>query len=182
MFSSPTPAPGSRALASNALRGAGLMVDRDTTMRDVSDKPTGRKPAAKHRPHRLRAMYDTNDKNSSSSRMVNILTTHFLVRFSPNLLTLPFCRKFENTSLTPRPALPAAFLSHISRPRPFGSPLYSRCIALQHQWHSTTAKRSIRGSPCQPTNQSHILRHHWSRTEEPDGDRGALERVCEETL
>lgn len=69
MFSSPTPAPGSRALATNALRGAGLMVDRDTTMRDVSDKPTGRKPASKHRPHRARAIYDMNDKGPSSSRM-----------------------------------------------------------------------------------------------------------------
>ncbi|KAJ7760723.1 hypothetical protein DFH07DRAFT_430072 [Mycena maculata] len=71
MFSSPTPAPGSRALASNALRGAGLMVDRDATMRDVSDKPTGRKPATKHRPHRLRAIYDTPDKNSGSSRTLS---------------------------------------------------------------------------------------------------------------
>ncbi|KAJ7163930.1 hypothetical protein C8R43DRAFT_989194 [Mycena crocata] len=70
MFSSPTPAPGSRALASNALRGAGLM-DRDATMRDVSDKPTGRKPAAKHRPHRVRAIYDLNDKGSGSSRMLS---------------------------------------------------------------------------------------------------------------
>ncbi|KAJ6468355.1 hypothetical protein C8R45DRAFT_1018431 [Mycena sanguinolenta] len=68
MFSSPTPAPGSRALASSALRGAGLMLDRDATMRDVSDKPTGRKPATKHRPHRSKAIYDVpvNDKGSSS--------------------------------------------------------------------------------------------------------------------
>ncbi|KAJ7236261.1 hypothetical protein B0H12DRAFT_1140498 [Mycena haematopus] len=73
MFSSPTPAPGSRALASNALRGAGLMSDRDATMRDVSDKPTGRKPATKHRPHRARAIYDVpvNDKGPSSSRMLS---------------------------------------------------------------------------------------------------------------
>ncbi|KAJ7352356.1 hypothetical protein DFH08DRAFT_858626 [Mycena albidolilacea] len=74
MFSSPTPAPGSRALASNALRGAGLMSDRDTTMRDISDKPTGRKPATKHRPHRARAIYDVPmyDKgSSSSSRMLS---------------------------------------------------------------------------------------------------------------
>ncbi|KAJ6608686.1 hypothetical protein B0H10DRAFT_2438921 [Mycena sp. CBHHK59/15] len=69
MFSSPTPAPGSRALANNALRGAGL-IDRDATMRDVSDKPTGRKPATKHRPHRARAIYDLNDKGSGSSRML----------------------------------------------------------------------------------------------------------------
>ncbi|KAJ7284540.1 hypothetical protein C8J57DRAFT_1288772 [Mycena rebaudengoi] len=69
MFSSPTPAPGSRALATNALRGAGLM-DRDATMRDVSDKPTGRKPATKHRPHRVRAIYDISDKSSGGSRML----------------------------------------------------------------------------------------------------------------
>ncbi|KAJ7183222.1 hypothetical protein C8R46DRAFT_1066309 [Mycena filopes] len=78
MFSSPTPAPGSRALATNALRGAGLMVDRDTTMRDVSDKPTGRKPTTKHRTHRSRAIYDINDKGTGSSRM------QLSSRISPN--------------------------------------------------------------------------------------------------
>ncbi|KAJ7650754.1 hypothetical protein FB45DRAFT_997566 [Roridomyces roridus] len=66
MFSSPTPAPGSRALASNALRGAGLMTDRDATMRDVSDRPTGRKPTTKHRPHRAGAIYDTREKSLST--------------------------------------------------------------------------------------------------------------------
>ncbi|KAJ6577471.1 hypothetical protein B0H19DRAFT_1120082 [Mycena capillaripes] len=73
MFSSPTPAPGSRALASSALRGAGLINDRDATMRDVADKPSGRKPATKHRPHRARAIYDIpgNDKGSGSSRMLS---------------------------------------------------------------------------------------------------------------
>ncbi|KAJ7116498.1 hypothetical protein C8R44DRAFT_674886 [Mycena epipterygia] len=71
MFSSPTPAPGSRALATNALRGAGLMIDRDATMRDVSDKPTGRKPATKNRPHRARAIYDITDKGSGSTRMLS---------------------------------------------------------------------------------------------------------------
>ncbi|KAJ7220179.1 hypothetical protein GGX14DRAFT_433679 [Mycena pura] len=70
MFSSPTPAPGSKALAANALRGAGLMVDRDTTMRDVSDKPSGRK-ATKHRSHRVKAIYDLNDRGSGSSRMLS---------------------------------------------------------------------------------------------------------------
>ncbi|KAI1797343.1 NTF2-like protein [Ganoderma leucocontextum] len=45
-FSSPTPAPGSRAIATNALRRAGLM-DQDTKMRDMSsDKPGGRKGSA----------------------------------------------------------------------------------------------------------------------------------------
>jgi hypothetical protein len=53
MFSSPTPAPGSRAIASNALRSAGL-IDRDTTMRDLTDKPGGRKGSSKTRSHRSR--------------------------------------------------------------------------------------------------------------------------------
>ncbi|KIK62433.1 hypothetical protein GYMLUDRAFT_41872 [Collybiopsis luxurians FD-317 M1] len=55
MFSSPTPAPGSRTLASNALRNAGLM-DRDTKMRDLADKPGGRKGSGKNRSHRPRPM------------------------------------------------------------------------------------------------------------------------------
>ncbi|KAG6835462.1 hypothetical protein H0H93_001250, partial [Arthromyces matolae] len=52
-FSSPTPAPGSRAIASKALRKAGL-IDSDTTMRDATDRPGGRKASSKirsHRPH-----------------------------------------------------------------------------------------------------------------------------------
>ncbi|SJK99733.1 uncharacterized protein ARMOST_03044 [Armillaria ostoyae] len=53
MFSSPTPAPGT--LASNTLRKAGL-IDRDATMRDVTDKPGGRKGSSKIRSHRTRAI------------------------------------------------------------------------------------------------------------------------------
>ncbi|KAG6808465.1 hypothetical protein H0H92_004034 [Tricholoma furcatifolium] len=57
MFSSPTPAPGSRAIATNALRSAGLIDrDRDTTMRDVTDKPGGRKASSKIRSHRPRVI------------------------------------------------------------------------------------------------------------------------------
>ncbi|KAG6916171.1 hypothetical protein DXG01_008144 [Tephrocybe rancida] len=55
MFSSPTPAPGSRAIASNALRKAGL-IDRDATMRDLTDKPGGRKASSKIRSHRPRVI------------------------------------------------------------------------------------------------------------------------------
>ncbi|KAF5379779.1 hypothetical protein D9615_005706 [Tricholomella constricta] len=55
MFSSPTPAPGSRAIASNALRSAGL-IDRDATMRDLTDKPGGRKASSKIRSHRPRLL------------------------------------------------------------------------------------------------------------------------------
>ena len=58
-FSSPTPAPGSRAIASNALRSAGL-IDRDARMRDVSDKPGNRKAAPKQtksrHPHKARGL------------------------------------------------------------------------------------------------------------------------------
>ncbi|KAK7032789.1 hypothetical protein R3P38DRAFT_2700120 [Favolaschia claudopus] len=87
MFSSPTPAPGSRTLASNALRGAGLM-ERDATMRDVSDKPTGRKPATKHRPHRARAIYDVpmSDKGSGSS--TRMLSSRIAVDGNSDLLSI----------------------------------------------------------------------------------------------
>ena len=61
-FSSPTPAPGSRAIATNALRRAGLM-DQDTKMRDMSsDKPGGRKGSTlkiskpRHPTHRPRGL------------------------------------------------------------------------------------------------------------------------------
>lgn len=54
MFSSPTPAPGSRTIANNALRSAGLM-DRDTTMRDLTDRPGGRKGSSKTRSHTHRS-------------------------------------------------------------------------------------------------------------------------------
>ncbi|KAJ7589478.1 hypothetical protein C8J56DRAFT_938690 [Mycena floridula] len=53
MFSSPTPAPGSRKLASTALKKAGLM-DKDTMMRDVTDNAGGRKGTNKFRNHRHR--------------------------------------------------------------------------------------------------------------------------------
>ncbi|KAL1937475.1 hypothetical protein VTO73DRAFT_13198 [Trametes versicolor] len=59
-FSSPTPAPGSRAIAANALRRAGL-IDQDAKMRDASVKPS-RKGAPKQstrpraNPHKPRAI------------------------------------------------------------------------------------------------------------------------------
>ncbi|KAJ4480005.1 hypothetical protein J3R30DRAFT_3701151 [Lentinula aciculospora] len=72
MFSSPTPAPGSRTLASNALRNAGL-IDRDAKMRDATDKPGGRKGSSKTRSHRTRPIdvykdSGPNKSGSSSSR------------------------------------------------------------------------------------------------------------------
>jgi nuclear RNA export factor len=72
MFSSPTPAPGSRALATNALRNAGL-IDRDAQMRDVGDKPGGRKGSSKIRSHRPRAIDAFKDQAGPSTRMVIIL-------------------------------------------------------------------------------------------------------------
>ncbi|KAJ3758994.1 hypothetical protein EV360DRAFT_42749 [Lentinula raphanica] len=71
MFSSPTPAPGSRTLASNAFRNAGL-IDRDAKMRDVSDKPGGRKAHIKPRSHRTRpidAYKDSGPSKSLSTRL-----------------------------------------------------------------------------------------------------------------
>ncbi|KAI0067186.1 NTF2-like protein [Artomyces pyxidatus] len=53
MFQTPPPASGSRTLATNALRKAGLM-DRDERMRDASDKPGGRKGSSKFRSHQPR--------------------------------------------------------------------------------------------------------------------------------
>ncbi|CCL98168.1 uncharacterized protein FIBRA_00162 [Fibroporia radiculosa] len=63
MFSSPTPASGSRSLAANALRGAGL-IDRDERMRDASDKPGGRK--GHNKTHKARS--------SHRSRPIDALT------------------------------------------------------------------------------------------------------------
>ncbi|KAI6120024.1 hypothetical protein EDD16DRAFT_1578909 [Pisolithus croceorrhizus] len=55
-FSSPTPAPGGRKLATSALKSAGL-IDRDEHMRDVSsENPGGRKGISKIRSHRPRPM------------------------------------------------------------------------------------------------------------------------------
>ncbi|KAF8896554.1 hypothetical protein BD779DRAFT_1496546 [Infundibulicybe gibba] len=70
MFSSPTPAPGSRAIASSALRSAGL-IDRDAPMRDVTDKPGGRKGSSKIRAHRPRAIDAFKDSTAGpSNRML----------------------------------------------------------------------------------------------------------------
>ena len=72
MFSSPTPAPGSRTVGA-ALRSAGL-IDRDERMRDATDKPGGRKGPSKIRAHRPRAVdtYKADPKaGPSRSSMVN---------------------------------------------------------------------------------------------------------------
>ncbi|RDB26344.1 mRNA export factor mex67 [Hypsizygus marmoreus] len=69
MFSSPTPAPGSRAIAGAALRNAGL-IDRDAPMRDLTDKPGGRKGSSKIRSHRPRAI-DAFKDAPSQTRMLS---------------------------------------------------------------------------------------------------------------
>jgi hypothetical protein len=74
MFSSPTPAPGTRTVASTALRSAGL-IDRDARMKDVSssDKPGGRKGTSKIRSHRPRPIDTFKDQpGTSRASMVNI--------------------------------------------------------------------------------------------------------------
>ncbi|TFK46129.1 NTF2-like protein [Heliocybe sulcata] len=58
---------GTRAIASSALRGAGL-IDRDERMRDASDKPGGRKGASKHRAHRPRPIDAYKDHTPGPSR------------------------------------------------------------------------------------------------------------------
>ncbi|KAK7044087.1 nuclear mRNA export, poly(A)+RNA binding protein [Paramarasmius palmivorus] len=67
MFSSPTPAPGSRTLATKALRKAGL-IDQDAQMRDATDKPGGRKGTSKIRSHRPRAIDAYKDAGPSRPR------------------------------------------------------------------------------------------------------------------
>ncbi|GJE96575.1 NTF2-like protein [Phanerochaete sordida] len=54
MLSTPAPPTGSRSVAANALRKAGLM-DTDTRMRDVTDKPGGRKGHQKSSQHKVRS-------------------------------------------------------------------------------------------------------------------------------
>ncbi|KAJ3867011.1 hypothetical protein EV359DRAFT_35403 [Lentinula novae-zelandiae] len=77
MFSSPTPAPGSRTLASNALRNAGL-IDRDAKMRDATDKPGGRKGSSKARSHRTRPIdvYKDSGPSKSLSARLNTNASH----------------------------------------------------------------------------------------------------------
>ncbi|EMD34096.1 hypothetical protein CERSUDRAFT_117603 [Gelatoporia subvermispora B] len=87
MLSSPSPAPSGRSIAASALRRAGLMErDRDERMRDVSDKPGGRKGTQKSRsrahPHRPRAIDAVTGKDlpgasnaSRASMLANRLAT-----------------------------------------------------------------------------------------------------------
>jgi hypothetical protein len=71
MFSSPTPASGSRAIAANVLRNAGL-IDRDAQMLDASDNPGGRKGSSRARAHRAR-------KKESSGASARPVSSSFLM-------------------------------------------------------------------------------------------------------
>ncbi|KAF4571163.1 nuclear mRNA export, poly(A)+RNA binding protein [Pleurotus pulmonarius] len=71
MFSTVAAAPGTTAVASSALRSAGL-IDRDARMKDATEKPGGRKGISKLRPHRNRLVEALKEQPSSSSRTVII--------------------------------------------------------------------------------------------------------------
>ncbi|KAF7795999.1 hypothetical protein EIP86_007168 [Pleurotus ostreatoroseus] len=58
LSSASAPPSGSRSVAANAFRKAGLM-DHDERMRDVADKPGGRKGHAKTNSHKVRSSYRT---------------------------------------------------------------------------------------------------------------------------
>ncbi|KAH6909208.1 hypothetical protein BKA70DRAFT_1477020 [Coprinopsis sp. MPI-PUGE-AT-0042] len=70
MSATTAPATGSKAMAANALRSAGLL-DKDTQMRDATDKPGGRKGSSKIRSHRNRPIDAFKDQGPSrlSSRI-----------------------------------------------------------------------------------------------------------------
>ncbi|TFK62148.1 NTF2-like protein [Pluteus cervinus] len=70
MYSSQTAAQGPRTIVGNALRGAGL-IDRDTQMRDATDKPGGRKGISKMRSHRPRAADAYKDVGPSKSMLAS---------------------------------------------------------------------------------------------------------------
>ncbi|KIM84221.1 hypothetical protein PILCRDRAFT_68075 [Piloderma croceum F 1598] len=81
MFSSPTPAPGSRTVATTALRSAGL-IDRDQRMRDATDKPGGRKGPSKIRAHRPRAIDAYKGESKPGPSRTSMVNTRLLIFFS----------------------------------------------------------------------------------------------------
>ncbi|KAG8213435.1 hypothetical protein J3R82DRAFT_11948 [Butyriboletus roseoflavus] len=88
MFSSPTTTTGSRTLAANALRNAGL-IDKDERMKDVSaDRPGGRKGVSKIRSHRPRPIDAFKEGGSSKASMVNIRPYSFDVSLRIFILSL----------------------------------------------------------------------------------------------
>ena len=67
LFSTSAPVPGTKSIASSALRSAGL-IDRDTQMRDVGDNPGGRK--GKTRSGRTTRTLDLTKNTPMGTRMV----------------------------------------------------------------------------------------------------------------
>lgn len=70
----PSATPSGKSLAASALRGAGL-IDRDSTMHDVTDNAGGRK--GRTRSTRTTRLLDFNKDRPLATRTVNI-TTHFV--------------------------------------------------------------------------------------------------------
>ena len=85
-----TAASGSRTIAANALRSAGIL-DRDERMRDASDKPGGRKGAHKishksrtsHRPRAIDALTGK-DQAATSSRTAMVNRTIAFCSYTPS--------------------------------------------------------------------------------------------------
>lgn len=134
MFSSPTPAPGSRAIASNALRNAGL-IDRDAQMRDLTDKPGGRKGSSKIRGHKPRAIDAFKDQGlRPASRMVRVSFTRLpffkhTKRIRRCSFHCPFFHSFLDMKQT------ETYLSHLhscpaERHHTLGLPTHSRSEVL----------------------------------------------------
>lgn len=136
MFSTPPPAPSSRNIAANALRGAGL-IDHDQKMRDSADKPGGRKGSSKIRSHRQRPIDDYKDHAAGPSRtsMVNTRLIQFLgtlreygVGFSLLLLSKPRLT-FSFIALPPSSASKALIPC-----RSFRRSFHSRCSTADGSW------------------------------------------------
>lgn len=122
MLSSPSPAPGGRSIVANALRSAGLMDrDRDERMRDVGDKPGGRKgaqkstPRARAHPHRPRAIDAITGKDlpgaSNASRASMVNHTLALTPSSPS----SYSRTYYTCFLLPSvPCVGFSFIIHVN--------------------------------------------------------------------
>lgn len=153
MFSSPTPAPGSRTLASNALRNAGL-IDRDAKMRDATDKPGGRKGSSKARSHRTRPIDVYKDSGPSKSVNIIVITHYSTLRIPgfefhsshteflvfPCYLYPSICRENQLTLKSPLALSALCSVEHKRKScRPFGSANYSWCIiSADYSWSSTS--------------------------------------------
>lgn len=177
LFSSPTPAPSAKSLASTALRSAGL-IDKDAQMRDASENPGGRK--GKIRSGRTRVTDIAKDR-PTGTRMVIILLIFFTTRWEGQSCThllgsiaIPF--SFERiTKNLPNPrTLCAAVHAAINKfkRRTFRSSCHSWCLTT-NSGGSSTKECSIK----------HCWYFHLSDTSPHKiKTSGGLERVGSETL